>query len=82
MRFPTAFELEQESAAYEAEMALRWTNPLPPEPRDQDLGPRAKQTDYCRTCGKLFDHYATQGMRTMQLRRHMTRAHADVVEAY
>ncbi len=80
-RFPTAFELEQEAAAYEAEMALRWTNPLPQEPRDQNELPPPPKV-YCQTCGKLFDHYRTEGMAKMQLRNHVALKHRDTVEAY
>jgi hypothetical protein len=85
IRFPTAQELEQGFAAYEAEMQARRAHPLPPLPRDQDDRPPPSVTAlvYCphRGCGKRFD-YATKGMALMQRTLHMKRAHADSAEAY
>ena len=85
IRFPTAAELEQGFAAYEAEMALRRLNPLPPAPRDQDDRPAPTVADlvYCphKGCGKRFDHPQRQ-VALMMRGRHVKTAHADETEAY
>jgi hypothetical protein len=76
--FPTAAELDQGVAIYEAEMALRWAHPLPPEPRDQDVRERPPASVFCQSCGRVFDHYRTQGMRVLQLRKHQARVHPEI----
>ena len=85
IRFPTAAELEQGFAAYEAEMLARRANPLPRPLRDQDERPAPRVTDYVYCphpgCGKRFD-YATKGMALMQRTKHIKKNHADVAEAY
>lgn len=86
LRFPTAAETDQGYAIQEAEMAARALNPLPREPRDQDLRDDAMPVRVatgvpCPQCGRVFD-YATKGMTALQLKKHQRTAHPDDVEAY
>lgn len=82
INFPTAAELDQGFLAYEAEMAARRLNPLPPEPRDgdEDRVPRPDQI-YCDLCGKVFTH-AHRQVALMLRGRHRKEHHAESVEAY
>lgn len=81
IQFPSPAQVEQDWAAYQAEMAARRANPLPPPPRDQDERPAPPVAQvYCPTCGKVFD-FATKGMSQMQRTLHIKRAHPDR-EAY
>lgn len=93
IRFPTAAELEQGSATYEAEMQMRTRHPVPYPRRDADpvepegpapaiFPPHPLPEVVCAHCGLVFDHYGTKGMRVLQLRKHEKKMHAELAEAY
>lgn len=85
IRFPTAQELEQGYAAYEAEMATRRAHPIAAEIRDCDLReldppPSIEERVYCPQCGKRFDHENRQIAR-MTRGRHLKAEHPEQIDA-